>query len=414
MLENIFDNCPSAPDLTNPDHLALVKEKVSLILSHIDDISQLDALEKEWIQSKDETTILVLLALKIARSKLIVKNIKEETKVSIVFAVYKENNRILTSEEHEHGEDFLRQKAAQLSDLFDEYPHLSWELVIVDDGCPEGSGKIAREIAAKEGLEDRVRVLFLEEAIAEGLEVTAPMTSTKDSMKGGAITYGMWDAATHSQHDNHIIVFTDADLSTHLGQVGLLMDSIINEGKNVCVASRREGNSVVIKKGSRNDRGKLFIYLWKHMVPNLSYIIDTQCGFKAFKKETVLHIVNDMIEKKFAFDIELLLKSELQQTDSIEKVGVAWIDSEAASTTTDLQPYIWMLKAIAQMYKKYLPANPQSDEIAQFILDLSKEEFDQLLDNIPTAITDREPVEFNEFKGVSAEDLRMAIQAVQV
>ncbi|MCB0835014.1 MAG: hypothetical protein KDE26_19995 [Bacteroidetes bacterium] len=414
MLENIFDNCPSAPDLTNPDHLALVKEKVSLILSHTDDISQLDALEKEWIQSKDETTILVLLALKIARSKLIVKNIKEETKVSIVFAVYKENNRILTSEEHEHGEDFLRQKAAQLSDLFDEYPHLSWELVIVDDGCPEGSGKIAREIAAKEGLEDRVRVLFLEEAIAEGLEVTAPMTSTKDSMKGGAITYGMWDAATHSQHDNHIIVFTDADLSTHLGQVGLLMDSIINEGKNVCVASRREGNSVVIKKGSRNDRGKLFIYLWKHMVPNLSYIIDTQCGFKAFKKETVLHIVNDMIEKKFAFDIELLLKSELQQTDSIEKVGVAWIDSEAASTTTDLQPYIWMLKAIAQMYKKYLPANPQSDEIAQFILDLSKEEFDQLLDNIPTAITDREPVEFNEFKGVSAEDLRMAIQAVQV
>ena len=261
MLENIFDNCPSAPDLTNPDHLALVKEKVSLILSHTDDISQLDALEKEWIQSKDETTILVLLALKIARSKLIVKNIKEETKVSIVFAVYKENNRILTSEEHEHGEDFLRQKAAQLSDLFDEYPHLSWELVIVDDGCPEGSGKIAREIAAKEGLEDRVRVLFLEEAIAEGLEVTAPMTSTKDSMKGGAITYGMWDAATHSQHDNHIIVFTDADLSTHLGQVGLLMDSIINEGKNVCVASRREGNSVVIKKGSRNDRGKLFIYL---------------------------------------------------------------------------------------------------------------------------------------------------------
>ena len=110
-------------------------------------------------------------------------------------------------------------------------------------------------------------------------------------------------------------------LSTHLGQVGLLLGPIVNEGKNVAVASRREANSVVIKKGSRNSRGKLFIYLWKQMVSNLSYVIDTQCGFKAFKKETILHIVEDMIEKKFAFDIELLLKSELQQANSIEKIG---------------------------------------------------------------------------------------------
>ena len=413
MLENIFENCPSAPDLTNPDHLALVEEKVSLILEHTQSLDELEKLESEWIKSKDESTILVLLALKIARSKIIISDIKEETRVSIVFAVYKEHNRIRTSDEHPHGEDFLRQKASQLAGLFDAYPHLTWELVMVDDGCPEGSGRIAQEIIAKEGMEDRVRVLFLEEAIAAGLPVTVPMTSTKDSQKGGAITYGMWDTANNSDHDNHIIIFTDADLSTHLGQVGLLLGPIANEGKNVAIASRREATSVVIKKGSRNSRGKLFIYLWKRMVSNLSYIIDTQCGFKAFKKETILHIVNDMIEKKFAFDIELLLKSELQQANSIEKVAVAWIDSEAASTTTDLQPYIWMLKSIAKMYQKYLPANEVSDEIANFILDLTKEEFDQLLENIPTAITDREPVEFNDFNEVTAADLRAAIGAVK-
>ena len=156
MLENIFENCPSAPDLTNPDHLALVKEKVDIILQHSNDVSELDRLENEWIKSKDESTILVLLALKIAKSKLIVKDIKEETKVSVVFAVYKEHNRIKTSEEHPHGEDFLREKAAQLSDLFDAYPHLTWELVMVDDGCPEGSGNIGKEIIAKEGMEDQV------------------------------------------------------------------------------------------------------------------------------------------------------------------------------------------------------------------------------------------------------------------
>ena len=65
------------------------------------------------------------------------------------------------------------------------------------------------------------------------------------------------------------------------------------------------------------------------------------------------------------------------------------------------------------MYQKYLPANAQADEIASFITDMTKEEFDQLLENIPTAITDREPVEFNTFKDVSAADLKAAIGAVQ-
>jgi hypothetical protein len=50
----------------------------------------------------------------------------------------------------------------------------------------------------------------------------------------------------------------------------------------VAIGSRREPDSVVVKQGTRNDRGKLFIYLWKRMVPVLGDIIDTQCGFKAF------------------------------------------------------------------------------------------------------------------------------------
>ena len=91
------------------------------------------------------------------------------------------------------------------------------------------------------------------------------------------------------------------------------------------------------------------------MIPSLQGIIDTQCGFKAFKADLIPHIVENMIESKFAFDIELLLRSLLIRENSVQKIPIAWIDSEAASTTTDLQPYLAMLKAISAMGKKYFP-----------------------------------------------------------
>ena len=409
MLETLLTNCPPALDLTHAEHLALIKEKVELILENLDSQEEMKTLENELTIRKDPQLISALLALKIARSKRVIQAIDQPMKVSVVFAVYKEHNRIRTKEEHPHGEDFLMQKISQLQWLFDDQDNFEWELILVDDGCPEGSGKIAQKILEKNQITREAKVLFLQDAIEAGLPVVAPMTSTRESMKGGSITYGMWHAAQQSEHDNHIVLFTDADLSTHLGQIGLLVDPIANAEKQVAIASRRETDSVVIKKGSRNSRGKLFIYLWKRFIPQLHYVIDTQCGFKAFKKEVLSQIVEDMIEKKFAFDIELLLKSELIQPNSIEKVGVGWIDSEAASTTTDLQPYLPMLKSTAKMYQKYLPQNDLSDEFAAFIEALSLEEFNQLLDNIPEAITSREPVEFTEFQGVSVADLKQAL-----
>ena len=185
----------------------------------------------------------------------------------------------------------------------------------------------------------------------------------------------------------------------------LLVDPILRQNKQAAIGSRRETRSVVIKKSTRNNRGKLFIYLWKRLIPNLGDIVDTQCGFKAFNAEILPRIIDDLIEKKFAFDIELLLKTQLLQKDSIEKVPIAWIDSEEASTTTDLQPYLPMLKAIVQMNRKYLPKADLSDEFAHFIDSLDETKFADLLENIPVDITSREPIEFTDFDKVRVNDL---------
>ncbi|NNF33746.1 MAG: hypothetical protein HKN68_06540 [Saprospiraceae bacterium] len=406
MINKILESSPKEIDLTNEKHSQLILESVESLLESNISIQEINDLEKDLINKKDNTLIFPLLSLKIARSKLFTSDIREPLLISVVFAVYKEHNRIKKSSVHPHGEDFLLKKVSQLEWLFKDQTNVQWELIVVDDGCPEGSGRIAQSIIDENKLNDKVRVIYLSEAIEKKLPPVKGLLSTNGSQKGGSIVYGMWDAVQQSKFKKQVVAYTDADLSTHLGQLMLLVDPILKDQKLAAIGSRREPKSVVIKAGSRNDRGKLFIYLWKRLIPNLGNIIDTQCGFKAFKSDIIPDIIEEMIEKKFAFDIELLLKTQQHHEGSIFKVPIAWIDSEAASTTTDIQPYLPMLKAIVKMNKAYFPNDSESNEFVPFIESLNPESFNHLLDHIPEKITSREPKEFTEYDGVRVNDLK--------
>lgn len=408
LLARLIESAPRFLDLTDECHLQQVQDTAEVLLSACQTRASLEELESRLAAEKEAVPLLVHLAVKLARSKQIVDAIDKPVHVSLIFAVYKEQDRIRTKEEHEYGENFLLRKISQLEWLFGENPNFTWDLTVVDDGDPEKTGDIALEILEANYSGNNVKVLFLEDAIREGLPVTRPMVSTQESQKGGSIAYGLWDAAQQGK-PNHIVVFTDADLSTHLGQTGLLIDGIVNQGKAAVIGSRREEASIVVKKGVRNLRGKLFIYLWKRLIPNLNYVVDTQCGFKAFTADTVRGIVEDLIEKKFAFDIELLLKTELRNPDSILKVPIAWIDSEALSTTTQLQPYLGMLQSIAQMYHKYLAPNPESEAFAEFIETLDETGWNRLIENIPVAIAEADPVTFGDLNEVQVADFRVVI-----
>ena len=395
---------PAVIDLTDDSQAEYVYNFAEEVLNEDLKIHEIEQLEETYMAKTADKYILPLLSLKMATSKMKARAIDKPLKISIVFAVYKEHNRIKKNSEHAHGEDFLLKKVAQLEWLFENQPLVDWELIVVDDGCPEGSGLIAQEIIDKNKLNSKIRVLFLAAAIEKQLPKVKHLKSTADSQKGGSIVYGMWDAVERTAGSDHIVVFTDADLSTHLGQLMLLIDPILSQDKLVAIGSRREPKSVVLKQGTRNDRGKLFIYLWKRLIPNLGNIVDTQCGFKAFKADLIPHIVEGMIEPKFAFDIELLLRALLIRENSVQKIPIAWIDSEEASTTTDLQPYLPMLKAISAMGKKYFPEKAASNEFIPYLTAMNESEFEQLLNNIPVEIVRREPDEFTDFDGIGVAD----------
>jgi hypothetical protein len=389
-------------DLTDTEHGAWIL-KAAEALSALDlPVRELRGLEETL--SRDEEPVALGLVGKLALSRGLVRALPHPVHTSVVLAMYREHLRILPASEHPQGEDFLRRKLRQLRWLFRGTPH-RWDLTLVDDGCPEGSGALAREIIRSEGLEDEARVLFLEEAIQDGAAPVRDLRSTDDSRKGGSIRYGLWRAETDRAHGEHVVLFTDADLSTHLGQTGLLLEPIVAGGAAAAIGSRREPTSVVVKQGARNTRGKLFIYLWKGLIPELSGIVDTQCGFKAFRAGTLQNWYEDAVESGFAFDIEMLLQVQLQSRGPIAKVPVAWIDSDALSTTADLEPYLDMLRTTALLYRTHLPAREESDALARLIEGLDQEGFDRLLERIPPEIADAEPSTFDAHRSVAAEEL---------
>ena len=387
-----------APSTQGEDPLTTPEAIANELLG--EDLDQLETRLMEEGAQVDEQT-----AVKLARSKSYVDAYAGPLHVSVVFAMYRETERMLRPDQHPHGEDFINRKAAQLRWLFGDDER--WDLVMVDDGCPDGSGDRADSIIEDQGL-GSARVLFLEDAIGDGHPTVADLTSTDQSRKGGSILFGMYEAAAQSR-PGHVVVYTDADLSTNLGQVGLLVEAISN-GATCAAGSRREPTSVVVKGGSRNDRGKLFIYIWKQMLPQLREMIDTQCGFKGFPGDSIPALTTDTIEKRFAFDIELLLRSALGSSQSIARVPVAWVDSEEASTTTDLEPYLDMLQAVTAMYRHYSERADRPEQFARLVERMDAGDWQKLVELAPTEIVDREPMEFATWSGVDASQLEALIR----
>jgi hypothetical protein len=255
--------------------------------------------------------------------------------------MYSEHNRIRTNGEHPSGEDFLRRKVSQLKWLFEGEIDKKWELIFVDDGCPEKSGEIAAEIIQQEKY-NNVRILFLADGIEEGVPVTKELESTSDSQKGGAIQYGMWSAIhEHHGHDRHIVFFTDSDLSTNIAQAGLLLRQLEDQNRVCAIGTRYSAGSVYCTpKGAMGvtDHDRLML-VFRHFIrfkllPQIGEIIDTQCGFKAFKAEILKNVLNQMTDKRFSFDMELLLLTALQcgsRDNFIGEAPIVWVESNEES-----------------------------------------------------------------------------------
>jgi len=211
-------------------------------------------------------------------------------KISVVVPAYNEAGRILPTLE-------------QVFSYMDEH-HPDYEVLVVDDGSSDGTADVVR---VRFAAQPRLRVL----------------TYGGNRGKGFAVRHG----ATQAEGD--VVLFTDADLSTPIRELEKLLQ-VLNGGCDLAIASRAHSQADIRERQPffREGVGKLFNLLVRVLI--LPQFRDTQCGFKAFRRERMLAVLQQQQIDGFAFDVEMIALAQAQGL-KIGEVPVVWTHAPSSS-----------------------------------------------------------------------------------
>jgi dolichyl-phosphate beta-glucosyltransferase len=189
---------------------------------------------------------------------------------------------------------------ARLREALAELGARGLEVVVVDDGSPDGTAE-----AARAGGADQVVVL------------------DKNRGKGAAVRAGVLAA------QGRTVAFTDADLSYPPEQLLRLL-SEVESGWDMVVGSRRHADTTTLVRGRRlrNLGGRAINALT--MAVLLGQYRDTQCGIKAFRADAARLMFSRARIDRFAFDIELFHMAERYRL-SLTEVPVALANSSTST-----------------------------------------------------------------------------------
>jgi hypothetical protein len=352
--------------------------------------------------------------------------------LSVVHAMYGEQDRVKTSEDSADGQDFVRSKVKQLTWLYSTYAAAgsSWNYIAVDDGCPNKSGELMQAVIDAEKYSN-VEVVYLQ----TGIEAKEPpfdkLSSPKDSRKGGAILYGLHHASKMTagmDGKKHLVAYFDADLSADLGLCGLLAQPILAEGKQVSVGQRYgcAGSFLALPEGADGHPHSLwkntdcFRMILRHfargiLMPTLRGIYDTQCAFKAISADKLGELVRGIAAFGPGFDMELLIVAgNMFGGDGFASVPFLFIEDKEGSTMSSTEEaanknFFSMLKGMIETHDRFFSAAELSDADkawVAFFRDLEFEGYQKMVSAIAEKLG-AQPAELaNEF---DLEEIKAAI-----
>jgi dolichyl-phosphate beta-glucosyltransferase len=183
---------------------------------------------------------------------------------------------------------------------------LRTEVLIVDDGSRDRTAAVAESFA------DRII----------GLRV---LSNGENRGKGYSVRHGMLEA------QGNIVLFTDADLSAPIEESDKLIGAL-KEGYDVAIGSRALNRSLITTHESpfREFAGIIFNKIVR-IILRLPFV-DTQCGFKAFRRERCRIIFEQQRIEGFGFDPELLYLARHNGLRTIE-IPVRWGHSPATKVS---------------------------------------------------------------------------------
>jgi hypothetical protein len=179
-----------------------------------------------------------------------------------------------------------------------------YEIIIADDGSTDGTDEIARRLGKK-------------------FRKIKNLHSAKRLGKGGALK----KAFGYSKGD--IFIFMDADLATDVSHLKDMI-SDIDKGFDIVTGSRWIKGSRVTMPFHRH----LLSFFYNSLARILfrDGVRDHQCGFKAFRKESVGKIVENVKDNGWFWDTELLVKSKNSGL-KIKEIPVTWRENRKSRET---------------------------------------------------------------------------------
>ncbi len=175
-----------------------------------------------------------------------------------------------------------------------------FEVIIAEDGSTDGTDKIASELAKKYA---EVRHIHSNERLGRG-------RALKNAFK---------------EAKGDIVVYMDVDLSTDLKHLKELVDSIAVEGYDIATGSRLLKDSKAERPVKRAIASKVYNSLVRLLLG--SKIKDHQCGFKAFKRDVILKICEDVKDNHWFWDTEVLVLAQ-KRGYKVKEIPVVWKQSE--------------------------------------------------------------------------------------
>lgn len=395
-------------DLTAAAHQeSLFRLTEALLSSPGLSLAELDKVAKE-----EATPLEFKLAVKLVKSRKFIMANEKPAKIGVVIAMWGEQNRLHPkSAENPNGEDSLRVKLAQLDWAMQDSP-IEWTLYMVDDGCPHHSGKIAQEIAAAHPLGARVKVLFLTDALPAAGGPLAGLATADDSRKGGAVILGCMQALADGVD---AVIYTDADNSVHLGQIGLLLQGFLQESYRVVLGNRKHPDAVLVKQEARWGIGIKVLRHMQRMVGQAIFsqnIKDTQAAFKLYERQILQDILQRPTVYDFSFDTDWIL-AVMARKEPYTMVPFAFIDSFAESASIVQGPMTtWetLLKGLVKAVRAR--GVPHNEEMAR-VLDEeihSAADLDLLINHLPAELENAGPDDLGNPAVMSPAALQSWIQ----